>query len=610
MAWPFPRRPRSSSRRRTARPRPGSLERLDTGRMGLEALERKVLLAADVAVEITSGHVWYMPGSQVASTIVARNLGDTTAGNALLETDFASQLGRISWTAAYAGGATGPANGFDSLDTQVSLPAGGSATFTVLGTTSPAASGSLVTSVSIAATGDANAANDSASKTLAFAPRVVAVAEAGGVGSSPLVRVVDPATQAPLGQFAAFEPGFRGGVQSVLGDLDGDGRSEIVTASGAGRPGEIRVFTTDGSERIEYRTLPFGTGWRGGVNLAVGDVDGDGRDDIIAAKAAGDGEVRIFRSLAAADPIADAPYRVIRPFGPAFQGGATVAAGDFGSFTNGAATAATVPDGKAEVVLGSGPTAAATVRVYDVSTATPRVIDTISPFGGGFLGGVSVSTARVDADIQPEIVVAAGRRGDGVIEVYDGTIAAAANQRTHRLTAFSSLGRSAAPVHASGLDTDGDGRADSLVVTRLGQGVRTLSFANALSGPLGGSAGASVLAAALPSAIPGGLVTTASGLQYRDIVMGTGARPSSSTASVRVNYEGRLLNGSVFDSNQNTQFGLNQVIAGWTEGLASMRVGGRRQLVIPANLAYGSTARPGIPANSTLVFEVELLSTT
>ena len=610
MAWFFPRRPRVSSRRRTVRPRPGCLERLDTDRMGLEALERKVLLAADLAVEITSQQVWYMPGSQVTYRIEVANLGAETAVDALLTTDFAAQINSIDWTAAYRGGATGPANGYDSLDTTITIPAGGAATFTVLTSVAAAASGSLTTAATIAAAGDATAGNDTASDTLAFAPRVLAVTEAGGPGASPLVRLVDPATQASLGQFTAFEPGFRGGVQAALGDLDGDGRFEIVTAPGAGRPGEIRVFTTDGVELTQYRTLPFGPGWRGGVNLAVGDVDGDGRDDLIAAKARGDGEVRIFRSEAAADPIAAAPWRVIRPFGPAFQGGSTVAAGDFGSFANGTATAATVPDGRAEVVVGSGPTARASVRVYDVSATTPRVIDTIRPFGGGFLGGVSVSTARVDGDIQPEIVAAAGRRGGGVIEVYDGTIAAAANPLVHRLTAFASLGRSAAPVQASGIDADGDGRADSLLVSRLGQGVRTLAFNGALSGPLGGSAGASLLAAALPAAIPGVLVTTASGLRYRDIVVGTGDQPSSSSATVRVNYEGRLLDGSRFDGNDGTSFALNQVIAGWTEGLASMRVGGRRQLVIPANLAYGATARPGIPANSTLVFEVELLSTT
>jgi FKBP-type peptidyl-prolyl cis-trans isomerase len=87
---------------------------------------------------------------------------------------------------------------------------------------------------------------------------------------------------------------------------------------------------------------------------------------------------------------------------------------------------------------------------------------------------------------------------------------------------------------------------------------------------------------------------------------------------VKVNYEGWLLNGSRFDGNNGTngtEFGLDQVIAGWTEGLQTMKVGGRTQFVIPANLAYGSNSGPGtkvpnIPANSTLVFDVTLLETT
>jgi FKBP-type peptidyl-prolyl cis-trans isomerase len=114
----------------------------------------------------------------------------------------------------------------------------------------------------------------------------------------------------------------------------------------------------------------------------------------------------------------------------------------------------------------------------------------------------------------------------------------------------------------------------------------------------------------LPTPVPGGLVTTSTGLQYRDILPGDGELPSSASATVRVNYEGWLLDGTRFDANDGISFGLNQVIAGWTEGLGSMKVGGRRLLIIPANLAYGSAGRPGIPPNSTLVFDVELLSTT
>lgn len=107
--------------------------------------------------------------------------------------------------------------------------------------------------------------------------------------------------------------------------------------------------------------------------------------------------------------------------------------------------------------------------------------------------------------------------------------------------------------------------------------------------------------------------TTASGLMYKVITEGSGAKPTASD-TVTVNYEGRLLDGTVFDSsyarNQPATFGLNQVIAGWTEGLQLMTVGSKYTFYIPGNLAYGTNppAGSGIPSNATLVFDVELLS--
>jgi peptidylprolyl isomerase len=106
------------------------------------------------------------------------------------------------------------------------------------------------------------------------------------------------------------------------------------------------------------------------------------------------------------------------------------------------------------------------------------------------------------------------------------------------------------------------------------------------------------------------IVTTESGLQYRDVVVGTGAKPSGPAAAVVVNYEGWLLDGTEVDQGRAASFTLNDTIRGWEEGLASMRVGGRRQLIIPADLAYGSEGTANIPPGSTLVFDIELLSTT
>lgn len=108
-------------------------------------------------------------------------------------------------------------------------------------------------------------------------------------------------------------------------------------------------------------------------------------------------------------------------------------------------------------------------------------------------------------------------------------------------------------------------------------------------------------------------VTTASGLKYTDVTEGTGASPTKGKL-VTVHYTGTFEDGKKFDSsvdrNEPFQFviGAGQVIAGWDEGVMSMKVGGKRKLVIPPDLAYGSRGAGGvIPPNATILFEVELL---
>ena len=108
-----------------------------------------------------------------------------------------------------------------------------------------------------------------------------------------------------------------------------------------------------------------------------------------------------------------------------------------------------------------------------------------------------------------------------------------------------------------------------------------------------------------------GVITTPSGLQYKIIKTGTGNYPQA-TDHVTVNYEGKLLDGKVFDSSFNrgepATFGLNQVIRGWTEGLQHINEGGELELYIPFDLAYGEQGAGGmIPPYATLVFRVQLI---
>ena len=109
-----------------------------------------------------------------------------------------------------------------------------------------------------------------------------------------------------------------------------------------------------------------------------------------------------------------------------------------------------------------------------------------------------------------------------------------------------------------------------------------------------------------------GVIVTASGLQYKVIEEGNGSKPIEGD-KVKVNYEGKLINGTTFDSSyergEPIEFSINQVIKGWTEALKLMPVGSTYMVYVPQDLAYGENVRPGGPIEpfSTLIFKIELL---
>jgi hypothetical protein len=284
--------------------------------------------------------------------------------------------------------------------------------------------------------------------------RALVIGSDDGCNGLPWVRVLDPDTGAPIFQFLAYESSFRGSVRVATGDVTGDGVPEIIVGPGRNRVGQIRVFapnpvgSTNYSELPAYRTLPFGSAYRGGVEVTVGDVNGDGVGDIIAGQSSNAGLTRAFLvSPNAVDPVVNTPFRSFRAFPAPYTGGVMVAAGDFGTFVNGVKTSSS-PDGVAEIAVGSNAGIKATVKVYDVS-GTPQVIRTIQPIGPKFKGGVTLSVAKYNSDAVDDLFVGAGVGGNSVVEIYDG----ATGGNLAKLSAFSSFAKPNARVFTAALDS-------------------------------------------------------------------------------------------------------------------------------------------------------------
>jgi len=617
---------KSRSARRSLRKRPGHWETLGVGMHGTEMLEQRMMLAADLSLSINDAHAWYAPGTQTEYKLTVSNIGSETAQNAVLTTALGSQISGAVWSAAYLGGGVGPLSGAGGPSGTLTLPSGASVTFSVTALIAADETGALVTTASVSGGGDTTPANNSSSVTLQYVPTSIAVTDDTGWSSTSQLRLVDPSTGADIASTMVFESKFKGGVQSAVGDLNDDGKPEIVVVPGLGRVGEVVVYNQeiDAAGKVtlvkdsKYTIQPFGPAYRRGLDVTIGDFDGNGTGDIAVAKSSGKGEIKVFSTTLGGSQ----PLTLSRSFTPSIAGsisGVRLSCGDFGTFTNGATTDATAADGRKELVVASGPGIKPTIQVVDLSGTTEKVVKTASPYTTAYKGGLNVIAARFDADPLDDLFVAPiGGGTSSKIQILDGKIGASATPLSE-FAAYGDLASKQVGVTIAVADTDGDGRIDQIISNQIRLAVETDRVFDYdatkkvwnKSSENTGVSGSPLEVASVPALPYAGMVTTASGLVYENLVVGTGKKPTSSTSTVRVNYTGWLLDGTRFDGNSGVTFGLNQVIKGWTEALSTMTEGSRRLLVIPADLAYGAAGSPpSIPGGATLVFDVELLSTT
>lgn len=231
------------------------------------------------------------------------------------------------------------------------------------------------------------------------------VAGPGG-GRAPTVRWFDgrAGSVAHIGAQDAY-PGVPVAVNVATGDVDGDGNDEVITGPGRGGGPHVRVFDVVGTSLVEVAAfMAYASGFKGGVDVAAGDVDNDGRDEIVTAVASdGSPHVRVLDVVGSSVTEQAGFYA----YASSFSGGVAVAIGDVDG------------DGFAELITGAGPGGAPHVRVLDVAGGTVSERTSFLAYAGSFGGGVNVAAGNADGDPHAEILTGPGGGGGPHIRLLD-----------------------------------------------------------------------------------------------------------------------------------------------------------------------------------------------
>ncbi|MFN5291289.1 MAG: FG-GAP repeat domain-containing protein [Planctomycetia bacterium] len=226
------------------------------------------------------------------------------------------------------------------------------------------------------------------------------IVAAAGEGGAPHVVIVDAVTKAVVRSFFAYSPMFRGGLFIAVGDVNGDGADDLITGPNAGGGPHVKVF--DGkTNRVIYETMVYSPSFTGGVSVSLADVNGDGRLDLITGTGRGGGP-----HVRAIDPLSGREILAFMAYQPTFTGGVNVFAGDIDG------------NGRAEIVTGTGSGGGPHVQVFD--TLTKSSISGFMAYQSSFNGGVRVGLGDRNSDGILDIYTGPGPGGGPLINVFDG----------------------------------------------------------------------------------------------------------------------------------------------------------------------------------------------
>jgi hypothetical protein len=255
------------------------------------------------------------------------------------------------------------------------------------------------------------------------------VATGADVGGAPQVNVYDARSGVFIASFLAFPASFTGGVRVAVGDVNGDGVDDIIVGAGPGGLSQVNVY--DGTNFQLMRSfLVWPSTFTGGVFVAAGDVNGDGLADIVVGADRGFSsaiasqntgsipEVKVFSGATSNALLLD-----FFAFPLTFGGGVRVAAGD----VNG--------DGKADVIVGAGPGGLPQVSIFDGTSA--QLLGTFFAFGTKFSGGVYVSARDLNGDGKADVITGEGAGGSPLVNTFDGSTLAMLDSFLAYLGSFS-----------------------------------------------------------------------------------------------------------------------------------------------------------------------------